>query len=110
MLTQWVVKKILAKSNLENAFKIIGLFIWRRDTMEITITLPTDLEQDLVRQADQTNTSIQTLILQALRQTMSTSTTSQWSETILAYRGVTDFPAFESYRDELLPPDEVELF
>ncbi|MDJ0706921.1 MAG: hypothetical protein QNJ46_26910 [Leptolyngbyaceae cyanobacterium MO_188.B28] len=80
--------------------------------MQITIDLPPDLEQDLIRQAARSNVPLQTLILQALRRvTQSTSaTTSQWSEIVLAYEGIPDFPAFETYRDELLPPREPELF
>ena len=80
--------------------------------MQITIDLPPDLEQDLIRQAEQSNVPLQTLILQALRQMLQipSGSTSQWSEAILSYQGMPDFPAFESYRDELLPPCEPELF
>ena len=80
--------------------------------MQITINLPPDLEQDLIRQAAQFNVPLQTLILQALRQMTQTPpvSTSQWSEDILSYEGIPDFPAFESYRNELLPPREPELF
>ncbi|GAB4383190.1 MAG: hypothetical protein Kow00121_44670 [Elainellaceae cyanobacterium] len=80
--------------------------------MQITIDLPPDLEQDLVRQAAQSNVPLQILILEALRRTVqpSSGSTSRWSEIILSYEGIPDFPAFESYRDDLLPPDEPELF
>jgi hypothetical protein len=80
--------------------------------MQITIDLPQDLEQDLIRQATQSNIPLQTLILQALRQLTQAapSTASQWSDTVLSFGGIRDFPAFESYRDELLPPREPELF
>jgi hypothetical protein len=80
--------------------------------MQITIDLPPDLEQDLIRQAEQSNVPLQTLILKALRQLVQTSSgfTSQWSESILSYEGSPDFPAFESYRGELLTPHEPELF
>jgi hypothetical protein len=80
--------------------------------MQITIDLPPDLEQDLIRQSEQSNVPVQTLILQALRQIIQplSVSASQWSQTILSYEGTTDFPAFESYRDELLPPREPELF
>ena len=80
--------------------------------MQITINLPPDLEQDLIRQAEQANVPLQTLILQALRQITQplSGFTSQWSEPILSYEGTPDFPAFESYRDELLPHREPELF
>ncbi|GAB4216067.1 MAG: hypothetical protein OHK0012_17580 [Synechococcales cyanobacterium] len=55
---------------------------------------------------------MQTLILQALRQIIQTppDSDSQWSESILSYEGIPDFPPFESYRGELLPPPEPELF
>lgn len=80
--------------------------------MKITIDLPTDLEQNLLRQAEKSNLPLQALILQALRQMVHPPfvSTSQWSESILSYEGSPDFPAFESYRDELLPPREAELF
>ena len=80
--------------------------------MQITIDLPPDLEQDLLRQAAQSNVPLQTLIVQVLRQMIQppSVSTSQWSEAILSYEGIPDFPAFESYRDELLPPREPELF
>jgi len=69
--------------------------------MQITIDLPPDLEQDLIRQATQFNIPLQTLILQALRRMIQTppNSTCQWSEAILSYEGIPDFPAFESYRD-----------
>ncbi len=80
--------------------------------MQITINLPPDLEQDLMRQAAQSNVPLQTLILQALRRTIQTlpSPISQWSEIILSYEGTPDFLPFESSRDELLPPPDPELF
>ena len=80
--------------------------------MQIIIDLPPDLEQDLIRQAAQSNVPLPTLILQALRQMTQSSSGSapQWSEAILSYEGIPDFPRFESYRDELLPPNEPEPF
>ena len=80
--------------------------------MQITIDLPPDLEQDLLRQAEQSNVPLKTLVLEALRQMIQPPPvfTSQWSESILSYEGSPDFPAFESYRNELLSPCEPELF
>lgn len=80
--------------------------------MQITIDLPPDLEQDLIRQAAQSNVPLQALILQALRRIVQTPpvSTSHWSDIVLSYEGSPGFPAFESYRDELLPPCEPELF
>lgn len=80
--------------------------------MQITINLPEDIEQYLIREANKANISPQTLILQALRQLTRNpqGTTAQWSDIILSHQGFPDFPAFESYRDELLPPREPEFF
>lgn len=80
--------------------------------MQITIDLPTDLEQDLIHQAAQLNVPLQTLILETLRQRTQTisGSISQWSDVVLSYQGLPDFPAFESYRDELVPPCESDLF
>ncbi|MDB9526287.1 hypothetical protein PN498_09845 [Oscillatoria sp. CS-180] len=52
------------------------------------------------------------MVLQALRRVAQPSDagTSKWSDIVLSYEGTPDFPAFESYRDELLPPREPELF
>lgn len=76
--------------------------------MQITIELPQDLEQDLIRQAAQSKVPLQTLIIQALRQLTQAAPTpaSQWSDVVLSYSGMPEFPAFESYRDELLSPRE----
>jgi hypothetical protein len=74
--------------------------------MQITIDIPTDLEQDLRRQAEQSETPLSALILQALHQLvrLPAGPKSKWSDASLSYEGTPDFPAFESYRDELLPP------
>lgn len=79
--------------------------------MQITINLPPDLEQSLVHQAAQLNIPLQTLVLQALRQLAQTTRSSipQWSDTVLSCEGIPDFPAFESYRDDLIPPHICEL-
>ncbi len=77
--------------------------------MQITIDLPEDIEQYLIREATNANVSPQTLILQTLRQLTRKpqELNSQWSDIILSHQGFPDFPAFESYRDE--PSDYVEI-
>ncbi len=77
--------------------------------MQITIDLPEDIEQYLIREAANANVSPQTIILQALRQLTlkPQKPNSQWPEIILSHQGFPDFPAFESYRDEL--SDYVEI-
>lgn len=83
-----------------------------KSMMQIMIDIPSELEQDLIRQAERSNVPLQTLILQALRQIAQSPSgfTAQWPESVLSYQGIPDFPAFESYRDELIPPSEIELF
>lgn len=57
--------------------------------------------------------SPEALVLQTLTQLLATQPQqpiSQWPEIILTFTGIPDFPAFESYRDELLPPREPEIF
>lgn len=80
--------------------------------MQITIDIPPDLEQALIRHADRSNIPLETLILQALHQVIPTEPDSnpRWSDAVLSYKGIPDFPAFESYRDELIPPSEPDLF
>jgi hypothetical protein len=80
--------------------------------MQVTINLPQDLGQNLIQQAKQLNIPLETLILQSLNQLtqVKQSNTAGWPDIILAFNGEPDFPAFESYRDELLPPREPELF
>jgi len=78
--------------------------------MQITIDLPPDLEQDLLRRAAESNIPLQTLIVETLRQSTQKLAQAEWSELVLSHVGIPDFPAFESYRDELLSPDQPELF
>ncbi len=79
--------------------------------MQITIDLPADLEKELIQQASKSNLPLQALILQTLRQNTATSAvTHQWPQDVLDFQGYSDFPAFESHREDLLPPAEVELF
>jgi len=73
--------------------------------MQITIDLPPDLEQDLLRRAAESNIPLQTLIVETLRQSTQKLAQAEWSKLVLSHVGIPDFPAFESYRDELLPPD-----
>ncbi|MBN8559872.1 MAG: hypothetical protein J0L70_05070 [Leptolyngbya sp. UWPOB_LEPTO1] len=75
--------------------------------MRITIELPKDLEQNLIQQAAELNLPLETLILQSLRQA---TTSTSWSDLVLSYEGTPDFPSLESYRAELLPTQELELF
>ncbi|OKH18766.1 hypothetical protein [[Limnothrix rosea] IAM M-220] len=80
--------------------------------MQITIDLPADLEKELIAKASESKLPLQTLILQTLRQNTQTVPTvmTQWPQEILDFYGDSEFPAFESHREDLVPPPEVELF
>lgn len=78
--------------------------------MQITIDLPKDLEQNLIKQAAQLNLPLEALILRSLRQATQSAQSVSWSDLVLSYEGTPDFPSLESYRAELLPPHEPELF
>jgi hypothetical protein len=73
---------------------------------------PQELKQKLLWQVAQSDIPLQTLIIQALNQLTQPSSvsTSQWSDVVLSYQGIPDFPAVESYREKLLPAQEIELF
>lgn len=77
--------------------------------MPITINLPPDLEQDLIRQAQQANILLPSFILPALRRATHRPpiADARWPEIIPSYTGNPDFPRLESCRSELLPPKEV---
>ena len=80
--------------------------------MQITIDLPEDLTQSLLDRANQREISLEVLILQSLHQIVRTTQDQafSWPDLVLAYQGIPDFPEFESYRNELLPPRALELF
>lgn len=68
--------------------------------MQITLNIPEDLEQNLLQQATQLNIPLGTFIVQSLHQLTQTeqNNISPWSDIILSYNGIPDFPPFESYR------------
>lgn len=47
---------------------------------------------------------------QEIAQELLDNQSNQWPDIILSYEGISDFPAFESYRQELIPRREMDLF
>jgi hypothetical protein len=79
--------------------------------MKITLQLPPDLERQLLDSADRNQQTPEALILQTLRQNLPiVPHTADWPQVVLNYAGDPEFPAFESARDELLPPREPDWF
>lgn len=80
--------------------------------MQITINLPPNLAGYLLRQAVQSDLPLSSIVLQILRQLipMPQVAIAQWPQAVLAYEPSPGFPEFESYRNELVVPQEIELF
>ncbi|HIK30653.1 MAG TPA: hypothetical protein IGS17_14315 [Oscillatoriales cyanobacterium M59_W2019_021] len=79
----------------------------------LTLQLPDELDRLLAFRATQLNLSLEALVLQTLTQLLAVPQSQQpvlqWSEIVLTFTGIPDFPPFESSRDELLPPREPEM-
>lgn len=79
----------------------------------LTLQLPDELDRLLAFRATQLNLSPEALVLQTLTQLLAIPQPQQpvlqWSEIVLTFTGIPDFPPFESSRDELLPPREPEM-
>jgi hypothetical protein len=79
----------------------------------LTVQLPDELDRLLAVRAAQLNLSPEAIVLQTLTQLLAIpqpqQPVSQWPEIVLTFTGIPDFPPFESYRDELLPPREPEI-
>lgn len=49
------------------------------------------------------------LAVEALKNWLAAYRIRQWPREVLAFQGISDMPAFESYRDELRPPKDDPL-
>ena len=77
--------------------------------MNINIYIEDSLGNYLNQYAKQTGKSRNALIREAVKEWISHHGMKRWPVSVLKYSGVVEFPAFESYRDELLPPKEDPL-
>lgn len=77
--------------------------------MNFNLYLEDELAQKLQALSRSTGKSRNALIREAVQLLMTQQEQSQWSSTILEFQGLSDGIAFESYREELLPPREDEV-
>ncbi|MGV2828105.1 ribbon-helix-helix protein, CopG family [Myxosarcina sp. GI1(2024)] len=77
--------------------------------MNFNLYLEDELERELQNLARVTGKSRNALIREAIQSLISQHHKSKWSKNILDFRGIKEGLDFESYRDELLNPEETEV-
>ena len=77
--------------------------------MNINIYIEDSLGNYPNQYAKQTGKSRNALIREAVKEWIVHHGMKQWPVSVLKFSGVKEIPAFESYRDELLPPKEDPL-
>ncbi|MCF6191219.1 MAG: ribbon-helix-helix domain-containing protein [Cocleimonas sp.] len=69
--------------------------------MHFNIYLDDNLGERLIKATKESHKSRNALIREAVDLWLRTNENSSWPKQIMEFEGVADFPAFESYRDEL---------
>jgi len=77
--------------------------------MNINIYIEDSLGNYLNQYARQTGKTRNALIREAVKEWIEHHGIKQWPTTVLKFSGIEDTPAFESFREELLPPKEDPL-
>ena len=77
--------------------------------MNFNIYLEDELERELQNIVQLTGKSRNALIKEAIQRLIYEHQKSQWSQKILDFQGLEDGIDFESYRQELLAQEEVEV-
>ncbi len=78
--------------------------------MNFNVYLEDEIGKKLEAISQKENVSRNALIRQAVKLLIDSKKQSQWSEDILNWNGIKEEISFESYRNELIPPSEKELF
>ena len=78
--------------------------------MNFNVYLEDEIGKELEAISKKENVSRNALIRQAVKLLIDSKKRSQWSEDILNWNGIKEEISFESYRNELIPPSEKELF
>lgn len=74
--------------------------------MNINIYLEDELANSLNSYVKKSGNSRNAVIREAVREYIVHHQVKEWSKSILNFKGCPEVPSFESYRDELLPPDD----
>jgi metal-responsive CopG/Arc/MetJ family transcriptional regulator len=78
--------------------------------MNFNIYIEDELVENLEYIAQKQGKTRNALIREAVRNYISNQKSYKWSEIIMSFQGVDEGITFESYRDELLPPDDEGIF
>lgn len=77
--------------------------------MNINVYLDDELGSLLTQEIKQSGRSRNALIREAIREWFVHHKTQHWPTSVMQFNGICDFPAIQSYRDELSPPKEDPL-
>jgi len=78
--------------------------------MNINIYLEDELGQNLGNFVQKSGKTRNSIIREAIKDYIARQSSSQWSEKILGFEGIGEGIEFESYRDDLLSPDDNGVF
>ncbi len=74
--------------------------------MNINVYLEDSLAKSISQSAKQLGASRNALIREAIKEWLQNHELRKWPVTVLKFQGLDHAPKFESYRDDLLPPEE----
>ncbi|BAU62917.1 hypothetical protein STA3757_02680 [Stanieria sp. NIES-3757] len=78
--------------------------------MNFNVYINDELGKELENLVSKTGKSRNSLITLALQLLIEQEYQSQWCDEIINWNGIEESISFESYRDELVPPSEMEIF
>lgn len=78
--------------------------------MNISIYLEEELENNLMTIAKKLGKTRNLIVREAILEYIKKQNSLQWSSTIQNFTGIDDGIKFESYRNDLLPPDNEGIF
>ncbi len=74
--------------------------------MNINIYLEDSLGKKIRENAEALGKTRNAIVREALKEWLQHHSVNQWPSSIEKFKGIPDFPDFESYRDELISPKE----
>lgn len=84
-------------------------YILKGDFMNIGLYLEQPLAVQIQRYADKIGSTRNAIIRMAIKDWLKEHDAPRWPKSVLNFKGVSDFPAFESQRENLLPPNDDPL-
>jgi hypothetical protein len=77
--------------------------------MNVNIYLEENLAHQLDKYIEQSGTKRNAIIREAIKEWLARRQPQKWPDCIMNFKGDPDFPPFESFRENLLPPKEDPL-